>query len=68
MATFKILSADSIKRLQQLAGQECWGDNEPDFNPMDYSGGNFDDCYWAGYEHGMIGLARQLLKDIGNSK
>ncbi|KAF6630644.1 hypothetical protein H6F38_14550 [Paenibacillus sp. EKM208P] len=25
---------------------------EDDFNPMDWSGGNFDDCYDLGYGHG----------------
>ncbi|GAB6989568.1 hypothetical protein [Paenibacillus pini] len=25
---------------------------EEDFDPMDWSGGNFDDCYELGYSHG----------------
>lgn len=33
---------------------------EDDFNPMDWSGGNFDDAYYGGVEHGRQQLADQI--------
>jgi hypothetical protein len=35
--------------------------DDADFNPMDYSGGNFDDCYYLGREDGDIDAAREVL-------
>lgn len=36
-------------------------DGEGDFNPMDASGGNFDDAWQMGEEDGRIDLAREIL-------
>jgi hypothetical protein len=34
---------------------------DDDFNPMDYSGGNFDDAFEMGVEEGYIRFAEDLL-------
>lgn len=36
-----------------------------DFNVYDYSGGNYDDAYLLGLDHGEIGLARLVLDNLG---
>lgn len=53
---------EKIKNLlNNLAKRNCWCDNQEDFNPMDYSGGNFDDAYFGGYADGQAELARDIL-------
>jgi hypothetical protein len=37
---------------------------EDDFNPMDASGGNFDDCYFMGVEHGETQGALKILRGL----
>ena len=37
-------------------------DEDQDFNPQDWSGGNFDDCYEMGFRHGRIDMARDVLR------
>lgn len=43
-------------------------DKGEDFNPMDASGGNFDDAYDMGYEdgfvYGKLDILRELLKEF----
>ena len=34
---------------------------DDNFNPYDYSGGNFDDCYRLGMEHAAADAAREIL-------
>lgn len=41
--------------------QEIWGEDMEDFNPMDASGGNFDDCYYMGLEHGQTEGKLEIL-------
>ena len=36
-----------------------------DFNPMDWSGGNFDDCYQMGLEHADSETAQEILNLLG---
>ncbi len=52
-----------IKKLEALAAKKTWGDGE-EYNPMDQSGGNFDDCYDRGCTDGEVNLARELLPQI----
>jgi hypothetical protein len=67
---------DLIKqKLQKLAKRECWCEDEflettvwKKFNPMDCSGGNFDDAYWGGYEDGQAQLAAEILRVEGISE
>ena len=47
--------------LETLAKTEIWSDWD-DFNPMEASGGNFDDAYSGGFSAGETSLARHLLK------
>ena len=50
------------EELTNLAKRELACEQE-DFDPQDFSGGNFDDAYAMGERDGEIGFARQLLKD-----
>lgn len=47
--------------LEDLAIKKTWIDSE-DFNPMEMSGGNFDDAYSSGLNDGETLLARKLLE------
>ena len=49
------------KYLQGLAKRQEWSDDE-DFDPNDYSGGNFDDAYSGGCADGETSLARNILR------
>ncbi|QNR65380.1 hypothetical protein IAQ67_15920 [Paenibacillus peoriae] len=42
---------NKIKVLQEHVDQIS-RENEEDYNPEDWSGGNFDDCYELGCSHG----------------
>lgn len=48
--------------------EESFGENFEDFNPYDASGGNFDDAYYMGREHGetygKLELLYELLRKI----
>ncbi len=51
----------SIKEyLEKIARQKACQDEE-DFNPQDYAGGNYDDAFALGEDDGEIFLARALL-------
>ena len=51
---------DLKELLENIAKRETWLDDE-DFNPYDFSGGNYDDAYFSGREDGRTELARELL-------
>jgi hypothetical protein len=57
------MNKDLIKLLKDVAKQERWIDDE-NFNPCDFSGGNYDDAYWGGNGDGKIGLAREILEKL----
>ncbi len=38
-----------------------------EFNPCDFSGGNFDDAYSIGVDDGEIVFARELIKKFFNN-
>lgn len=63
-----VLDAEIIERLKKAARRETWDDDESeDFNPDDYSGGNFDDAYFGGQKDGETHLAREILTNLGIS-
>lgn len=37
---------------------------EEEFNPSDWSGGNFDDAYYIGTEHGTINGKLEVIRKI----
>lgn len=51
-----------IQKLKKLAKRSLPDD---DWNPMDASGGNFDDAYDMGIRHGETMLAQEILSDLG---
>ena len=56
------MSEETIEqRLRRIAAQKCSSDDEH-FSVYDYSGGNYDDAYSIGTDHGEIWFARHLLK------
>lgn len=57
------LSKEFIEKLKELAKRVCWSDFE-EFNPMDSSGGNYDDAYYGGAGDGETLLAREILDEL----
>lgn len=53
--------AKVIALIEKTANYETHTDDNEYFNPMDYSGGNFDDCYQLGCSDGEINFARELM-------
>lgn len=51
------------ERMEKLASRECW-QNDPEFMPHEYAGGNIDDAYNGGVDDGETLLARHLLKEF----
>jgi hypothetical protein len=47
-------------KLEKLSSRKGWADEE-DFNPMEMSGGNFDDAYSGGFSDGEASLAAEIL-------
>lgn len=56
-----------IKMIRKVASQEVCAD-EDDFMVDDYAGGNIDDAYSLGTDHGEVYFARQLLELIEAEK
>ncbi len=54
------LPKDLYDRIVKLASDEARADDE-DFNPADWSGGNFDDAHSMGVDDGYIYLARDII-------
>lgn len=53
-----------IKKQEEVVREiDEWCNNE-DFNPMDASGGNFDDAYQLGYEHGFENGKLYALRNV----
>jgi len=52
--------AELKERLEKLSKRKCWFD-DPEFNAMDMSGGNFDDAYTGGFNDGEASLATEIL-------
>lgn len=59
------LSQDYIDQLKALAKRSAgWVDDE-EFMVDDYAGGNIDDAYQLGEQHGATQLAREILDTLG---
>ena len=52
--------------LKELSKKEIAG-HDPEFNAMDYSGGNFDDAYELGIRDGERELAQMIMGDTVES-
>lgn len=60
------MTEQQYNKLVARAEEEYGYDAEPhDFNPQDYSGGNFDDCYQMGLSHADADAAREILSILG---
>ena len=46
--------------VEKLSKEKVFSDS-PDFNPYEFSCGNFDDCFQDGVEDGKILLAKELM-------
>lgn len=57
-------SAVLKEKLMKIAQQTCWCDDEEQFMPYDYAGGNIDDAYSGGADDGKGIFARELLKEF----
>ena len=49
--------------LIELSKRDCWSDDD-DFNPYEFSGGNYDDAYYGGRDDGEAILAYKILKEF----
>jgi hypothetical protein len=58
------LTEEQINKIKAIAEKQT-ADSREDFNPMDDSGGNFDDAYYMGTEDGEIYMARTVLDMLG---
>lgn len=67
-----ILSEKAYKKLNELASQSNSPGSDEDFMVDDYAGGNIDDAYYIGSEHGehdgQIHLAYDILKEVQEFK
>lgn len=64
---FKNLNIETLHNfLLEKANRGCWIEDE-DFNPYEFSGGNYDDAYFGGSADGEALLAKQLLKEFFNA-
>lgn len=52
-----------IEKLTKLGNKIAW-DDDPEFVPDDYAGGNIDDAFYGGKDAGEIDLAREILKEL----
>lgn len=57
---------DVLNKIKSYAEEDSAYDDE-DFNPMEWSGGNFDDAFSLGVDEGYRQFARELLTMIGKS-
>ena len=56
------LTEQEIDQFKRLAKQQTTTEKyEEDWNPYEFSGGNFDDCYTIGYNDADIENARYIL-------
>jgi hypothetical protein len=62
------LIGELLNTIEAEASREIAPDLNEDFNPMDCSGGNFDDAYEMGVEHGYVLFARELLDLISRNR
>lgn len=60
------MNAALIEKLKELAGRDCWDEDEEEgFNACDFSGGNYDAAYRGGAADGASIIAREVLLAIG---
>lgn len=57
------MNEEMITKLKTLAAGEAWFEDD-EFDPMDFSGGNFNDAYDGGLEDGRVDLAREILTSM----
>lgn len=60
-----VVSDELYDELIGLAEAMTCREDDPDFNPDEWSGGNFDDCYELGVTDGEILLARKIVEFPG---
>lgn len=50
--------------IQEQHGRDFIGDGSEEFCPYDWSGGNFDDCFYHGQLQGTYDTCDMILNDI----
>lgn len=61
------LTEKQYQALVKRASVENGYEADDNFNPYNYSGGNFDDCYQLGMEHADADAAREILDILGDA-
>ena len=60
-----IITDELITKLKRLAERSLFTDDENcEFDPLSWSGGNFDDCFCQGQIAGETELAREILSEL----
>jgi hypothetical protein len=60
------ISTELFNRIKSLA--ESYEDLEEDFNPYDWCGGNCDDAFFGGANHGAEQLASDIFESCNANK
>lgn len=50
--------------IQEQHGRDFIGEEFEEFDPMNWSGGNFDDCFYQGQLQGTYDTCDMILNDI----
>ena len=61
------MTDQEYNKLVARAKVENGYEGDDNFNPYDYSGGNYDDCYQLGLDHADADAAREILSILGKS-
>lgn len=62
-----VLPESLISKLKKYAAMKLISDTEAYWDVMDMCGGNMDDAYSGGVDHGYTHLAREILDELGIS-
>lgn len=58
------MNAEMIEKLKKLAAKTVWIDDEY-FDPASFSGLDFEEAYYGGFEAARAQLAREILNSLG---
>lgn len=59
-------AAENMLRAMKQELENYFIEGDYSDNPMEDSGGNFDDAYSLGIDHGFSCLAKEMVNDIDN--
>lgn len=57
---------NKVMEIQKQHGNDFIGEDHKEFDPMGWSGGNFDDCFYQGQQQGTYDTCNMILNDIAD--